>query len=100
MAKLRKSINSWKCICVALPLKSGTNGVQWFPLAESWKNTMYHEVTEMNPYQVVYGKQPPSITSYLLVTFKVQEVESLPQNFEWPVEDLNDNLAIAQNRMK
>jgi hypothetical protein len=39
--------------------------VQWFPLVEWWYNTKYHEETKMTLYQVVYGKQPPSITSFL-----------------------------------
>ena len=38
--------------------------VQWFPLAEWWYNTTYHEVSKMTPYEAIYWKQLPSITSY------------------------------------
>ena len=73
---------------------------QWFPLYEWWYNTTYHEATKMTPYEVVYGKKIPSITSYLPGTSKVQEVETLLQNRHWTLETLKDNLANAQNCMK
>ena len=54
----------------------------------------------MTPYEAVYGKQPPSLTSYLPETSKVQEMETLLQQREWNLVTLKDNLAMAQNRMK
>ena len=74
--------------------------VQWFPLAEWWYNTTYHKATKMTPYEAVYGKQPPSLTSYLLGTSKVQVVENILQNHEWTLEALKDNPALAKNCMK
>ena len=74
--------------------------VQWFPLDEWWYNTTYHATTKMTPYEAIYGQQPPSLTSYLLGTSKVQGVEDLLQQREWTLVTLKDNLARAQNCMK
>ena len=54
----------------------------------------------MTPYEVVYGKQTPSLTSYLLGTSKVQVVKTLLQNRQWTLAVLKDNLPMDQNRMK
>ena len=54
----------------------------------------------MTPYEAVYGQQPPSLTSYLLGTSKVQVVENILQQREWTLVTLKDNLARAQNCMK
>jgi transposase InsO family protein len=45
---------------------------QWFPLAEWWYNTSYHTTTHMTPFEEVYGKNPPSVLSYLPGVSKVQ----------------------------
>ena len=74
--------------------------VHWLPLVEWWYNTTYHAATKMTPYEVVYGKQHHSLTSYLLGTSKVRELESLLQHREWILANLKDNLAMAQNDMK
>ena len=74
--------------------------VQWLPLAKWWYNTTYHATTKMTPYGEVYGKQPPSLTSYLQGPSKVQVVETLRQQRDWTLVTLKDNLAMAQNRMK
>jgi hypothetical protein len=53
--------------------------VQWLPLAEWWYNTSYHTTTKMTPYEMVYGQQPPTVTSYLPGTSKVQDIDKLLQ---------------------
>ena len=53
----------------------------------------------MTVYDVIYMNIPPSLTTYLLGTSKVQEVENI-QNHEWTLATLKDNLARAQNHMK
>ena len=55
---------------------------------------------KMNPYEVVYGQQPPSVTSYLPSTSKAQEVESLLHNQQLTLASLKSNLAMAQSHMK
>ena len=54
----------------------------------------------MTPYEIVHGKQPPSITSSLLGTSKVQVVESLLHNHQLSLVALKANLVMAQNHMK
>ena len=84
--------------CYALEKKH--HWVQWFPLAEWWYNTTYHEATKMTLYELVYGKKLPSITSYLPGTSKVQEVETLLQNQDLTLETLKENISMDQNCMK
>jgi hypothetical protein len=74
--------------------------VQWLPLAEWWYNTSYHTTTKMTPYETMYGQQPPFVTSYLPGTSKVQDLDKLLQGREATLQDLKDNLHMAQNRMK
>jgi hypothetical protein len=50
---------------------------QWLPLAEWWYNTSYHTTTCMNPFEVVYGQNPPSVISYFLGVSKVQAVDQM-----------------------
>jgi hypothetical protein len=38
---------------------------QWLPLVEWWYNTSYHTTTRMTPFEAVYGKNPPSVLSYI-----------------------------------
>jgi hypothetical protein len=51
--------------------------VQWLPLAEWWYNTSYHMATKMTPYEAVYGQRPPTVTTSLLGTSKVQSMDSM-----------------------
>jgi hypothetical protein len=48
---------------------------QWLPLVEWWYNTSYHTATWMTPFEVVYGKNPPLVLSYLPGVSKVQAVD-------------------------
>lgn len=53
---------------------------QWckfLSLAEWSYNTSVHSSTGVSPYQVVYGKPPPSIPQYLLGSTPVEAVDSL-----------------------
>lgn len=74
--------------------------VQWFLLVEWWYNTTYHKATKMSSYEVVYGKHPPLVTSYLPWTSKVQEVDTLLQIHVRTLVALKTNLEMAQNHMK
>jgi len=48
----------------------------------------------------LYGYHPPSITSYLRENSKVQAVEDHIEHQQQVLQLLNDNLTLAQNRMK
>ena len=49
---------------------------------------------------VLYGYHPPSITSSLKENYKVQAVEDQIEHEQQVIKLLNDNLTLAQNRMK
>jgi len=49
---------------------------------------------------MVYGQQPPILTSYLSGTSKVQSIDKLMQGREVTLMDLKENLHMAQNCMK
>lgn len=53
----------------------------------------------MTPCEAVYGKKPPSLTSYLPGTSKVLVVKNLLQQRECTLMTLKDNLAMSQNHM-
>lgn len=43
----------------------------WLTPAEYW----FNKPTKLTPYEVVYGKQPPSLLSYVPHTAKAEQVE-------------------------
>ena len=54
----------------------------------------------MTHFEVVYGKNPPSVLSYFLDVSKVQAVEQMLTVWEAILRALKENLAMAQNCMK
>ena len=54
----------------------------------------------MSPLLALYGYHPPSITSSLNVSPRVQEVEYHFLHQQQLLSRLKENLAMAQNRMK
>jgi hypothetical protein len=55
--------------CLASDMKY--QWAQWLPLVEWFYNTSYHTTTRMTPFEVVYGKNPPSFLSYFPGVSKV-----------------------------
>jgi hypothetical protein len=54
----------------------------------------------MTTYEVVYGKNPLSVTSYLLGTSEVQAMDHKLHTRETILNILKNNLAMDKNRMK
>ena len=77
-----------------------TKWVKWLPLAEWWYNTSFHTAAKMTPFMALYGYHPPSITSYLRENSKVQALVYHIEHQQQILQLLNDNLNLAQNRMK
>jgi hypothetical protein len=46
----------------------------WIPWAEFWYNTTYHSSIGKTPFEVVYGRQPPTIFKFLSNETKVAAV--------------------------
>ena len=73
---------------------------QWLPLTEWWYNTSFHTTTCMTPFEVVYGRKPPSVLSYLSGASKVQVVDLTLIAREAILHTLKENLVMEKNRMK
>jgi hypothetical protein len=84
--------------CFSLEIKN--QWAQWLPLAEWWYTISYHTTTHMNPFEAVYGKNPPSVLSYFPGVSKVQEVDQTLTVREAILHTLKENLVMAQNHMK
>ncbi|KAM0065899.1 putative nucleotidyltransferase, Ribonuclease H [Helianthus debilis subsp. tardiflorus] len=74
--------------------------LQFLPWAEFWYNTSYQTSSQMTPFEVLYGRKPPSLTRYLRgstpnVTLEEQLVER-----DNVLTLLKTNLSKAQTRMK
>jgi len=57
-------------------------------------------MTKVTPYEIMYGHQPPFVTSYIPCASKVQDLDKFMQGREATLQALKDNLHMAQNRMK
>ena len=77
-----------------------TQWVKWLPLAEWWYNTSFHIVAKMTPFMEIYGYHPPSITSSLRETSKVEAMEDHTKHQQKFLQLLKDNLDLVQNRIK
>jgi hypothetical protein len=92
-----------KCLETYLRCFSSENKnhwAQWLPLAEWWYNTSYHTSIHMTPFEAAYGKNPPSVLSYLPGVLKVQVVDQMITIREDILCTLKENLVMTQNRMK
>lgn len=74
--------------------------VQWLPLAEWWFNTTYHTSTHLTPYQVVYGRVPPSYIHYIPSSSHIAALDQWGSDREATLRILKEHLHHAQNRMK
>lgn len=76
---------------------------QWYnflSLAEWSYNTSIHSSIGITPFEVVYGKSPPSIPQYLLGTSQIEAVDSILSSRHAMLELLKQRLTKAQNAMK
>jgi len=85
-----------RCFCSHKPQE----WCKWLPWAQYWYNSSWHSAIKMAPYQAVYGKAPPTISSYIPKTARLQSVEDALLDRDATLQLLKDNLIHAQNRMK
>ncbi|CAL2229657.1 unnamed protein product [Prunus armeniaca] len=74
--------------------------VHWLPWAEWWYNTTYHSLIKQTPFEALYGRPPPLITSYTHGSSCVHQVDCDFRNRDRMLELLKHNLVEAQSRMK
>jgi len=68
--------------------------------AEWSYNTSVHSATGLTPYEVTFGKQPPSLPQYLARNLNVQAVDEWLTQRETIIASLIKKLTKAQQRMK
>lgn len=76
---------------------------QWFrylPWAEFHYNTSIHSGSDLSPFQVIFGKPPPSIPSYVAGSSSVDACDTVLVSRDEILSLLRKNLAKAQARMK
>lgn len=74
--------------------------MEWLAWAEYGYNMAVHSATKVSRFEAVYGVPPPSMTSYIPGTTKIQVVDKLLHTREVILRDLQRNLLEAQVRMK
>ena len=85
-----------RCFCSHKP----QDWCKWLPWAQYWYNTSWHSSIRMAPYQALYGRTPPTISSYIPKTARLQAVEDALMDRDATLQLLKDNLSKAQDRMK
>jgi hypothetical protein len=76
---------------------------QWVPLlpwAEYHYNTSVHTASGLTPFQVMYGKPPPSLPSYITGSSAIDACDAVLTTREEILQLLRKNLTKAQARMK
>ncbi|KAL0549900.1 hypothetical protein IC582_014395 [Cucumis melo] len=85
-----------RCFCNEKPKE----WVKWLPWAEYWYNTTFQRSIGMTPFQIVYGRQPPTILSYGSSLSKNSTVEEMLQERDVVLISLREHLRLAQEQMK
>jgi len=62
--------------------------MEWLAWVEYGYNKAVHSVTKVSPFEAVYGVPPPSMTSYIPGTTKIQAVDKLLHTRELILRDL------------
>ncbi|KAI0523375.1 hypothetical protein KFK09_005770 [Dendrobium nobile] len=73
---------------------------KWLPWAEYWYNTSYHSASQMTPFKVLYGRDPPHLVHYGKGHTPVSSVEQYLEERDQVLEELKKHLERAQQIMK
>lgn len=72
----------------------------WLSWAEFWYNTSTHTATGSTPFEIVYGRPPPSIIQYLPGETQVDSVAAVLSDRDEALRQLKFHLHRAQQTMK
>jgi len=91
--------------CLELYLRCFTHGnpkdwVKFLPWVEYWYNTSYHHNSDMTPFKVVYGRDPPTLIKYSLDSKDPPSIQEQLIMRDLMIEKLKQNLNRAQQYMK
>ncbi|KAL4571524.1 hypothetical protein LXL04_018284 [Taraxacum kok-saghyz] len=71
----------------------------WIPWAEFWHNTTHHTSTN-TPFEIVYGRPPPTLFRYAPEEIKCEAVQQELQDRDEAIKQLKFHLLRAQSQMK
>lgn len=74
--------------------------LRFLPWAEFHYNTSVHSTSGFSPFQIIYGKPPPSILAYISGSSSVEACDSSLSSRDAMLALLKKNLLKAQARMK
>lgn len=92
-----------KCLEMYLRCFVAENPKTWLdllPWAQYWYNTSFHCSAGMSPFQIVYGREPPSLITYYSNENDIPDIASLLQQRDKVLQQLKQNLVKAQQHMK
>lgn len=73
MGRRKLSTKHWKCSSIREQPKALDNFAY---MVEYVYNTGYHSSMERSPFEMLYGRPPPTLKDYIPCTTKVPEVEA------------------------
>jgi hypothetical protein len=85
-----------RCFTSAMPKQ----WVKWLPWVEYCYNTSFHSATKHTPFEIVYGRSPPTLLSYIPGTTRSAAVEDAMVARDQILREVRKQLGGAQNRMK
>ncbi|KAL0540119.1 hypothetical protein IC582_024349 [Cucumis melo] len=85
-----------RCFCSERPREL----ILWLPWAKYWYNTTYQKALDMSPFQVVYGRKPPTLLSYEERRTSNSLVDEQLRERDVALDALREHLLLAQQQMK
>jgi exonuclease VII small subunit len=73
--------------------------VTWLPWVEYCYNNSTHSAHNLTPFELVYGRRPPTLLSYVKGTAQVEAVEKTLVERDQLLKEARDRLLKAQHRM-